>query len=179
MRIRTLLLAVLACALALAAWAPAASAQSGFIPVANQAINLGSNGVGTLTGVKVTSIKQVNGAYRASGIAFVTTSTGTQVGTFNNAPLAVSTTAPAAPTTAAVAAATTCPILHLSIGPIHLNLLGLVVNVPNPIVVNITAVEAPGNLLGNLLCAVANLLNTTPPPLSEIVTLLNQILAQL
>lgn len=177
MRLRTLLLAILACALALAAWAPAASAQSGFIPVPNQAINLGSNGVGTLTGVKVTAIKEVNGAFRASGIAFVTTSAGTMVGTFNNAPLAVSTTAPAQGTT--VAAATTCPILHLTIGPIHLNLLGLVVNVPNPIVVNITAVEAPGNLLGNLLCAVANLLNQVPPPLSQIVTLLNQILTQL
>ena len=177
MRIRTLLPVVLACALAFAAVAPAASAQSGFIPVTNQSINLGNNGFGTLTGVKITSIRTVNGGYRASGLAFVTTATGTQVGTFNNAPLAVSTTPVSSG--AAAAAATTCPILNLRIGPIHLNLLGLVVNVPNPIVVNITAVEAPGNLLGNLLCAVANLLNQVPPPLNQIVTLLNQILAQL
>jgi hypothetical protein len=42
MRFRTLLLAILACALAFAAMAPAASAQSGFIPVPNQVVNLGS-----------------------------------------------------------------------------------------------------------------------------------------
>ena len=179
MRIRTLLLAVLACALAFAAWAPAASAQSSFIPVTNQSINLGNNGYGTLTGVKITSVKAVNGGFRASGLAYVTTAAGTQVGTFNNAPLAVGTTPVSSGAATTAAATATCPILNLRIGPIHLNLLGLVVNVPNPIVVNITAVEAPGNLLGNLLCAVANLLNQVPPPLNQIVTLLNQILAQL
>jgi hypothetical protein len=178
MRIRTLLLAILACSLALGAWAPAASAQSGFIPVANQSINLGSQGIGSLTGVKITSIKQVNGTLRANGLAYVNSSAGTLVGTFINAPLAATSTAVSS--AAAVApAAKICPILNLRIGPIHLNLLGLVVNVPNPIVVNITAVEAPGNLLGNLLCAVANLLNTVPPPLDQIVPLLQQIISQL
>jgi hypothetical protein len=57
--------------------------------------------------------------------------------------------------------------------------LGLVVTVPNHTVLDITAVGGAGNLLGNLLCAVANLLNQTPPPLDQIVSLLNQLLAAL
>jgi hypothetical protein len=67
----------------------------------------------------------------------------------------------------AARAAATCPVLHLVLGPVHLNLLGLVVNLGGgaaanqPIVLDITAVQGPGNLLGNLLCGVANLLNGT------------------
>ena len=49
-----------------------------------------------------------------------------------------------------------CPILDLELGPIALNLLGLVVET-SPICLQITAYEA-GGLLGDLLCAVANLL---------------------
>ncbi|HZP00085.1 MAG TPA: hypothetical protein VFD30_07315 [Terriglobia bacterium] len=52
----------------------------------------------------------------------------------------------------------TCPILSLTLGPLDLNLLGLVIHL-NQVVLNITAVSGAGNLLGNLLCAVANLLN--------------------
>ena len=71
----------------------------------------------------------------------------------------------------------TCDILHLELGPIDLNLLGLVVHV-DKIVVDIDAQSGPGNLLGNLLCAVANLLNANGP-LSQLVNLLNQILGLL
>jgi hypothetical protein len=49
-------------------------------------------------------------------------------------------------------------------------------------VLNITAVPGAGNLLGNLLCAVANLLNGGSPLsslLTQFQTLLNQILAAL
>jgi hypothetical protein len=60
-----------------------------------------------------------------------------------------------------VSPARTCPILHLVLGPLHLNLLGLHLDL-NRVVLNITAVSGPGNLLGNLLCSVANLLNGTP-----------------
>lgn len=70
----------------------------------------------------------------------------------------------------------TCPILSLTLGPLHLDVLGLVVDL-NQIVLNITAVGAPGNLLGNLLCSVANLLN--PGQVSTLADLLNQILALL
>jgi hypothetical protein len=50
-----------------------------------------------------------------------------------------------------------CPILDLSLGPITLDLLGLVVET-SPICLKITAFDN-GGLLGDLLCAVANLLN--------------------
>ena len=68
-----------------------------------------------------------------------------------------------------------CQILNLVLGPLNLNVLGLVVTIPNPIVLNITAVPGAGNLLGNLLCAVTNLLNGTGP-VQQIADLLNQIL---
>ena len=71
----------------------------------------------------------------------------------------------------------TCDILHLELGPIDLNLLGLVVHV-DKIVIDIDAQSGPGNLLGNLLCAIANLLNTNGP-LSSLVNLLNQLLGLL
>jgi hypothetical protein len=70
-----------------------------------------------------------------------------------------------------------CEILRLSIGAIDLNLLGLTVHL-NPVLLIITAVPGPGNLLGNLLCAIANLLNG-PGPLAGIIALLNQLLALL
>jgi hypothetical protein len=69
-------------------------------------------------------------------------------------------------------------ILHLVLGPIHLNLLGLVVTT-NQIVLDITAVPGAGNLLGNLLSAVANLLNQSSAPLSEVAALLTEILGLL
>lgn len=71
----------------------------------------------------------------------------------------------------------TCDILHLELGPIDLNLLGLVVHV-DKIVIDIDAQSGPGNLLGNLLCAIANLLNANGP-LSTLVNLLNQLLGSL
>lgn len=71
-----------------------------------------------------------------------------------------------------------CPILNLVLGPLNLNLLGLVVSIPNPVILNITAVPGPGNLLGNLLCAVAGLLDSTDlANLAAIANLLNAILA--
>lgn len=67
-----------------------------------------------------------------------------------------------------------CPILSLSLGPLHLNLLGLVVDL-NQVNLNITAQPGAGNLLGNLLCDVANLLNNGGA-LATIATDLNNIL---
>jgi hypothetical protein len=53
---------------------------------------------------------------------------------------------------------TTCPILHLDLGPLNLNLLGLRVHL-DEVVLDVDADPGPGNLLGNLLCAVAGLLD--------------------
>ena len=80
-------------------------------------------------------------------------------------------------TAAAAAAAGSCPILHLDLGPLDLNLLGLVVHL-DEVVLDITAQSGSGNLLGNLLCAVAGLLDG-PSPLGGITALLNNILRAL
>jgi hypothetical protein len=71
--------------------------------------------------------------------------------------------------------AATCDILNLVLGPLHLNLLGLEVHL-NQVVLDIVAVSGAGNLLGNLLCAVAGLLDGGGA-LGQIAGLLNQILA--
>jgi hypothetical protein len=55
-------------------------------------------------------------------------------------------------------AGASCKILHLELGPLDLDLLGLKVHL-NRIVLDITAQPGPGNLLGNLLCAIAHLLD--------------------
>jgi hypothetical protein len=72
--------------------------------------------------------------------------------------------------------AATCDILHLELGPLDLDLLGLIVHL-DKVVLDIDA-DPTGGLLGSLLCAVANLLDAGGP-LADIVGLLNQILALL
>ena len=70
----------------------------------------------------------------------------------------------------------TCEILELTLGPLDLDLLGLVIELDQVHLV-ITAEQGPGNLLGNLLCAVANLLNPGNATNQALARLLNQILA--
>ena len=67
-----------------------------------------------------------------------------------------------------------CEILDLQLGPLDLNLLGLMVHL-DQVNLNITAQQGPGNLLGNLLCAVAHLLDSGGP-LTSLAGLLNNIL---
>lgn len=122
-----------------------------------------ANFVGTIT---VTAVQQVNGILTAVGTIAGTGGGQTGAGTFT-APLAVS---------------GSCTILTLTLGPLNLNLLGLVITIPNPIVLTITAVPGAGNLLGNLLCAVANLLNgglSLNTLLAQLVDALNRIIAAL
>jgi hypothetical protein len=73
-----------------------------------------------------------------------------------------------------------CEILDLVLGPIDINLLGLKIHL-DVVHLNITAVPGAGNLLGNLLCAVAGLLDSTQiGGLGAVLTnLLNSILALL
>ncbi len=72
----------------------------------------------------------------------------------------------------------TCQILHLELGPIELDVLGLVVTT-NEIVIDITAEAGSGNLLGNLLCSVAHLFDNPGNTLNAIVQKLNRILGLL
>jgi hypothetical protein len=82
-------------------------------------------------------------------------------------------------TQAAAALAAPCDILNLVLGPLDLDLLGLQVHLDR-IVLNIVAQPGPGNLLGNLLCAVAGLLDGgLNGLLGRLVNLLNQILGRL
>jgi hypothetical protein len=92
-------------------------------------------------------------------------------------PTAVSNLAVSLPVSSASAS---CPILSLVLGPLDLNLLGLTIHL-NQVVLNITAVPGAGNLLGNLLCTVANLLNggNLTGILDQLVSDLNAILAAL
>jgi hypothetical protein len=70
----------------------------------------------------------------------------------------------------------TCDILHLELGPIDLNLLGLVVHLDR-IVLDISAQQGPGNLLGNLLCALVGILDGLS--LNDLARVLNSVLALL
>jgi hypothetical protein len=71
-----------------------------------------------------------------------------------------------------------CQILNLVLGPINLNLLGLSVRT-NQINLRIDAVPGAGNLLGNLLCGITNLLNPVlgNTPLGQLAQILNALLA--
>jgi hypothetical protein len=71
-----------------------------------------------------------------------------------------------------------CQILDLVLGPLDLDLLGLQVHL-NTVHLTITAQSGPGELVGNLLCAVAGLLDGGLPlntVLGQIAALLNQLL---
>lgn len=129
---------------------------------------LSNFGSGTLTGtLNLQSFSVVNGTLTAVG-SFVGTLTNT-AGQVTN--IVTNVAIPVANATGS------CPILSLTLGPLHLDLLGLVVDL-NQVNLNITAQSGPGNLLGNLLCDVANLLNGNGA-LQGVANLLNQILAGL
>ena len=76
--------------------------------------------------------------------------------------------------------AAACDVLNLVLGPLDLNVLGLEVHLQR-VVLDIVAVAGAGQLLGNLLCAVAGLLDGGPLAglLGQLRTLLNQILGAL
>jgi hypothetical protein len=77
----------------------------------------------------------------------------------------------------ATASRATCDILHLVLAPLNLNLLGLKVHLDR-VVLDIVAQSGAGQLLGNLLCAVAGLLDSGGT-LSQLLNRLGQILNQL
>jgi hypothetical protein len=82
-----------------------------------------------------------------------------------------------APGAARTAALGSCDVLNLVLGPLDLNLLGLEVHLKQ-VVLDVVAVAGAGALLGNLLCAVAGLLDGVGV-LAQVSDLLNQILAVL
>ncbi|MGI8413313.1 MAG: hypothetical protein ACR2LV_08200 [Solirubrobacteraceae bacterium] len=74
--------------------------------------------------------------------------------------------------TAAATASPTCPVLDLVVGPLNLQLLGLVVDL-NRVHLSVTATRG-GGVLGNLFCTVANStlppLTTPTPPITTPIT---------
>lgn len=142
-----------------------ASSHSISVPVTGSASN-GDTFSGTFTVTRfVSQANQLFATGTVSGV--LKNASGGTIANVTNVPAAL-------PVTSADAS---CQILHLVLGPLHLNLLGLVVDL-NQVVLTITAQMGPGNLLGNLLCAIAGLLNGGTP-LSGLSGILNQILSLL
>lgn len=128
------------------------------------------DGIGTFTGnLVVTSFRVVNGELNAVGTLTgrITDTAGALLGTIATQVLL--------PVTAQQNAS--CEILRLELGPLDLNLLGLMVHL-DPVLLEITAQPGAGNLLGNLLCQVAGLLDRGGP-LAGLTQLLNQLLRAL
>lgn len=170
MKVKMFSLAMVAVMMFIAVLAPmsAEAAKPAPTPVAIPVTGTG-DGV-NFTGVaNVTQFAVKNGQVVAIGTltGTVTNTAGTVLGTVTNQAF----TAPV--DRAASAAQSGCNILHLVLGPLNLNLLGLNVSL-NQVVLDITAIPGAGNLLGNLLCAVANLLNGNG--LGVLSNLLNQLL---
>ena len=125
-------------------------------------------GTGTFTGTY--TIQRVT--TQGGALAAVTTLAGTAVDSLGNTVGTVNQTV-----TLPLQASGSCQILHLELGPLDLDLLGLVVHLDR-VVLDITAEQGPGNLLGNLLCGIAGLLDGDAPG-NVIARLLNQLLGLL
>jgi hypothetical protein len=156
-----LMLLLLATALFTAVAVPPQSAQAQGPPTGSlsQQIPCTIAGVASICTLTVTSFQVVNG---------VLTAVGTVTGGGVSIPFQVPVTGTRG----------TCEILSLTLGPLHLDLLGLVVDL-NQVVLNITAQSGSGQLLGNLLCAVSHLLDNPGSSLDQLARLLNRILGAL
>jgi hypothetical protein len=130
-----------------------------------------ANGAGNVAGTfDVTRFANQNGTLKAIGTftGTVTDAAGTTTSGTQSIALPVN----------LAQSAGSCQILDLVLGPLDLDLLGLQVHL-DQVHLNITAQSGPGNLLGNLLCAVAGLLDGPTglnAILNQIAALLNQLL---
>jgi len=144
------LAAVLVIAPAVPAAPPSQQATTALsTPVSGTATDPVTGVLATVTGtLAITGFTVQNGQLAAVGqlTATVTNAAGAVIATINQA------------VTIPLQTAGSCPILHLELGPLDLNLLGLVVHLDR-VVLDISAQPGPGNLLGNLLCAVTHLLD--------------------
>ena len=155
--------------------APAAASHPSRAATVTGTINQTIAGVGTFAGSFTPSGFSVqNGQLVVTGLVQGTFTD--LAGVATPVSQTVTTTAAAAPSTTAAGLATggSCDVLNLVLGPLHLDLLGLTVDL-NQVVLNITSQTGAGNLLGNLLCAVTGLLDGGNG-LSGLANLLNRIL---
>ncbi|RKO23679.1 ABC transporter substrate-binding protein [Pseudarthrobacter phenanthrenivorans] len=146
--------------------APAAAANAADVANVTATINETIDGVGSFTGSFVpTGFGTENGDLTVTGLV---EGTFTSVdGVVTPISQTVTTTVDAGTSNAA------CDIINLDLGPLNLNVLGLVVDL-SQVQLDITAVPGAGNLLGNLLCSVAGLLDGNGT--SGLANLLNRAL---
>ena len=139
----------------------AAPAPALTVPVTGTIPGIGGAFTGTFD---IQRFTVVNGVLSAVGTlsGTLTDALGNVIGNVTNVPV-----------TLPVAAQATCQVLHLELGPLDLNLLGLMVHL-NRIVLDITAQQG-GGLLGDLLCSLADLLSNNSS-LNAIARLLNNVL---
>jgi hypothetical protein len=166
-------LCLLAVAGAASAAASAAPAKSGSTPFTFP-VNVASADQGTFTGTfKVERFAVANGAPVASGALVGTRidQAGVATAVYRTVTIPVDLSG-----SARGARGIDCDILHLELGPLDLDLLGLVVHL-NKVVLDIDAEPGSGNLLGNLLCAIVGLLDGSN--LNLLAELLNQLLGLL
>jgi hypothetical protein len=171
MKFKLALAAILVCALAsLVGFTSSASAQA-------------TPGL-TTTCVTANCLTQSTTGTAPNGVTYDLTSTVTRFANRNGSLVAVVTTTGTAngssigtitsevPVSQLAADPPSCTILDLTLGPLHLDLLGLVVDL-NQVHLTITGQTGPGNLLGNLLCGLANALNGNHA--GGLATLLNRL----
>ena len=165
-------------ALAFVLVAPTASAAKPTAPtiapinLAGSSCTIPGVGDGTVStgSLTITGFTSQAGQLLATGTATATCVVETSTGTVTQ----TSTRQVSVPVSTA-ASDGSCQILDLVLGPLDLDLLGLVVHL-DTVHLNITAQQGPGNLLGNLLCGLAGALDQNAPA-NVIANLLNRILA--
>lgn len=119
----------------------------------------GGTFAGTLTNLHFVN---QNGVVALAGqlTGTLTDALGNVLGSVSNVPIALP--------VGGAAASGGCTILDLTLGPLHLDLLGLVVDL-NQVHLTITGQTGNGQLLGNLLCGLANALNGNGGGLANIL----------
>jgi hypothetical protein len=146
-----------------------ASATAAAPPSANASVSIPIN-ITTPTGSFVGSFDIARFVNQNGVVAAV----GTLTGTVTNTVTGVTQTITQDLVLPLLQASGTCQILHLELGPLDLNLLGVMVHL-DKVVLDVSAQSGPGNLLGNLLCGVAHLLDSNGAA-TALARLLNNLL---
>ena len=181
-RLRTAAIAATSCCAVMLAGAGTASAQDR-VPLTQKlavsGTNAGKDFKGTYTiqrfttsGGKLVAVGQLTGTLNNRRVARSNVRMPAAVA---QAAAAQGSQLPPAPRPLPVAS---CPVLALDLGPIRLNLLGLVVRT-NRIFVNIDGIpssEPGGGLLGDIVCLLSSVV-LPPTPVSESARVLSAILA--
>ncbi len=166
MRKQLAVLTVLAAAsIGVLALAPAASSAPPTATISNTINGTTADGLnlaGTLSNIQFVNLGGGQGlALQGVLNGTVTNAAGDLLRTITNQTVTL-------PVGGAVAGGGGCSILDLTLGPLHLDLLGLVVDL-NQVHLTITGQTGNGQLLGNLLCGLANALNGNGGGLANIL----------